>query len=298
MKYWKGKMSRVRFHGIDAIGRHPEVELLKSGPGWSGFRNIKQVSDNCNPDLIVWYKPFEVAGFEISGGVPRCLRYNEMWHVRATTDEILRSHTSLVICHHNNDILQYKGVKTAQFFNNPHCAEKEVFKDYSLDKEYDVLFTGAVSQHYPLRVRLAKITSEILSKKFNCKILRHPGYTIRDVDHQAAEYAKELSRARIALVSSSKHKYALAKYVEAPMCRTLLCGDIPKENEQWYKSWMLEVNSGMTNDQIANVITECLNNKKGMKELTEKGYQENLKKRTQEHYANRFVDIVKNFLKR
>ena len=32
-----------------------------------------------------------------------------------------------------------------------HCAEKTIFKNYNIPKEYDILVAGCISTHYPLR---------------------------------------------------------------------------------------------------------------------------------------------------
>src|SRR4030042_4280774 len=296
-KYWDHKMSRVRFHSIDAIAGHSEVNLIKSGPGWDDFIDAKQIVDKYSPDIIVWYKPLDIPKFDKIENIPRCLRYNEMWNIKWTTEEIEKSGSNLIICHHNNDIIKYQHIKTAKFFNNPHCANRQIFRDYGLMKEYDVLLMGSLSAvHYPLRARFLKIIRENIPTNFNCKILRHPGWTINNVDEQVIQYAMELNKARIVLACSSKYKYALSKYVEVPLCNSLLCGDIPDENQEWYKSWMLEVNNDMSDEEITQKITDYLIDDRKRNILVQKVFLENRNLRTQECYANRFVEIVNNFL--
>ena len=61
-KYYIGKMSRVRFHGMKAISKLTNVTWW--GPGWEGYDNSHYVQENIDmleekPDLIVTYKPLE-----------------------------------------------------------------------------------------------------------------------------------------------------------------------------------------------------------------------------------------------
>ncbi len=62
------KMSRVRFHSMEAISRASDMRWL--GRGWHGWdsnlkvdENIKRI--NFHPDLIVGYKPLQIKGFSV-----------------------------------------------------------------------------------------------------------------------------------------------------------------------------------------------------------------------------------------
>jgi hypothetical protein len=241
--FWDNKMSRVRFHSMDAIGRHPGITLIKSGPGWEGFVSCKQAQDRYKPDIIVWYKPMEMPGY-VEVSVPTCIRYNEMWNVERTSDEIVKTKSKIVICHHENDIKNYGHIKNSKFFHNPHCAEKEVFKDYNITKDIDIQLIGVICpEFYPLRTKLKIIIENIMIPIYGakCRIHPHPGYRINDTKEQVIRYAKQLNRAKINVTCSSKFKYALAKYSEVPMCKSLLIADIPDENKEWYNSWMVAI---------------------------------------------------------
>ena len=103
------KMSRVRFHGMEAIGN--VSNLMWWGPGWEGYNNEKTVQENIDLvedkfDLIVTYKPLEMKGMK-DVNIPVCLRYNEMYDVEWTRKEIDKSGAPMVICHHENDMQPY-----------------------------------------------------------------------------------------------------------------------------------------------------------------------------------------------
>lgn len=295
---WEHKMSRVRFHSINAIGRHPEVELIKSGPGWEDFENCKQVQDKYNPDIIVWYKPMEMLGFEQVTTLT-CLRYNEMWDIKFTSDEILMTKTKIVICHHKNDIKNYNHIKSAKFVHNPHCAEKNIFKDYCMPKDIDIQLIGVISpEFYPLRSKLHNIIiTKMISNGIKYRILPHPGYRIDNVDDQVINYARQLNRAKINLTCSSKYKYALAKYSEVPLCKSLLIADMPNENKDWYNKWLITVSMSDSDSKIIEILNNYLINNSMRKEKIDIGFNENIRFRSQENYAEKFIKIVKDYLK-
>ena len=61
------KMSRVRFHGMRAIGKRKDVNLVWSGPKWKDYNKNKSVSENIKniykgskPDIVVAYKPLNL----------------------------------------------------------------------------------------------------------------------------------------------------------------------------------------------------------------------------------------------
>jgi len=289
--FWDRKMSRVRFHAMDAIASHPEVEAIKDGPNFEGWVDVPTSVKKYKPDLVFWYKPLEMEGYE-NVGVPTVISYNEMWNIPWSNAEISKSKSDLVICHHKNDMKNYPEIAD-KLVNNPHCIEKTVFKDYGLKKEYDVLFVGVVSDSiYPLRGRLFNAIKQIP----NHKILKHPGYRIDGIDQQVIYYAKEMNKAKIVVTCASKYKYALSKYSEVPAGKSFLIADIPNEREQFFRSFMGEVHENYSNNQILNVIKYWISNDKKREEKTQLGYELTHKDYTQEHYAERFVRAINDKL--
>lgn len=301
-RIYNSKMSRVRFHSIDAIKRYPGVWLHKTGPGWKGFAGCKNVDSEYKPDLVIWYKPLGMSDYS-KIKAPKCLRYNEMWNCNWTKSEIKTSDSQLVICHHYNDIERFNGKLDPKYklIHNPHCAEKDVFKDYGHQKTIDVLLVGKVSPSvYPIRYKFEKRILKLLRKKgYNATKHVHPGYTkggYNRIKRQVRSYAESINRAWIAVTDASDFHYALAKYVEIPMCKTLLCADYPRENQDWYRKWMLYISKDYNGEKIVNIIEPYLKDKERLKALIEKGYKMNMERRTQEDYARRFMRIAEDFL--
>jgi len=300
---YKSKASRVRFHGIDAIKRHPGVWLKKTGPGWPGWPGCKKVDSKWNPDLVIAYKPLAMGDYN-KIKAPRCQRYNEMWNVNWTKHEIKTWDSRLVICHHLNDIPRFNGKIDSKykFVHNPHCAETEMYHHWGEEKTTDVLLIGTCSPRtcYPLRYKIANKVGNMMKKAgIKFQIFHHPGYKIKGLEaikHHNKKYAKAISRSKIAITCSSDYRYALAKYPEVPLCKTALCADMPKENQEWYRKWMIEISKDYNAEKIIETIRPYLEDPVRLKNLTQKGYEENLKHRTQEEYARRFVRIAEDFL--
>tara|TARA_Y100001938_G_C8052348_1_gene412509 strand:- start:398 stop:1387 length:990 start_codon:yes stop_codon:yes gene_type:complete len=310
------KMSRVRFHGMRAIGKHTDVNLTWSGPGWPKYNKNKSVSKNIEnickdikPDLVVAYKPLNLIKFR-ELDIPKCLRYNEMYDVDWTNKEIIDTKSNLIICHHENDMNEYKKMysmkridHTLRFYNIPHAAEKIIYRDYGMPKKYDVLLAGAVftksllGDHYPLRIRLARDILPKMSKKYKCNILQHPGGNLYNAssDQNSFYYAQQLSSAKICVTCSGVPKSRFGKYIEIPMCGTAIAADMPGEQQEQFKEFMIEINMSMTDEEIINKLSHYLDNEEELNKITTRGmkYAEN---HTQEKYAESFVNIVKEYL--
>ena len=106
------KLSRVRFHSVDAIGKVCN-NLKLSGNNWENYNNdltvqenIKIIYKNEQPDIVIAYKPLELKGFKDVEAL-KCIRYNEMYDIEWTRKEIEDSGANLVICHHESDYKKY-----------------------------------------------------------------------------------------------------------------------------------------------------------------------------------------------
>lgn len=288
------KMSRVRFHAVDTIGKMCTVK--RTGPGWPGFVSADQEVKNFKPNLVIWYKPLTIPGYE-KVTVPKCIRYNEMYTKELTKKEIIKSKSDLVICHHNNDIKNFQGVP-AKFVHIPHCAEKTIFKDYKIEKKYDITVVGIIGWAYPFREKLYNLMQSKLSKQWICDRKRHPGYNIvsADSNNEAVDYAKFINQSKITLTCSSRYKYAFSKYAEIPMCNSILAANLPDERQDFFRQFMIVLDPNDSDDTIINKLKPYLIDDKKRQELSNKGMNIALQNMTQEHYARNFLDTVNAYL--
>jgi len=308
-KYYDTKMSRVRFHSIEAIEK--VTNLRWSGPNWPDYNSGKTVQENVEnicpeADVVIAYKPLEMKNFKDVKAL-KCVRYNEMYDKEWTFKEIMESQPNLVVCHHENDFEEYKKI-----FNNfnlwplelchiAHSAEKTVFKDYKMPKKHDLMIAGAVNiytkfgQHYPLRDRMVPIVNK-LSDKYKCYWHAHPGYDLKEAstNKYLIDFAKAINSSKIAITCSGMPRSRFGKYIEIPMCATALAADIPEEDEEGFRKFVIEINESMSDEEIVNKLSYYLENDEEREQLIQKGLEWS-KNYTQEEYAKRFVNIIKKY---
>lgn len=313
--YYLTKMSRVRFHSIRAIFERDDVNGIYTGPGWDNWNNnlspqnnIDNILSNKKCDLVIGYKPTEISGFE-EITYNKCIRYNEMYDIDWTLREIQQSNANTVVCHHYNDYKKYikilsnkkiKGLKKLAWV--PHSADNNIFKPLSdVEKIYDVAIVGATNvntilgNHYPLRARMCTLINK-MSDKYKCAVIPHVGGSHQDAhtDRYAIDFANKINSAKIIITDSGIPKSRFGKYIEVPMCGVALAGDVyddHPEDVNLLKEFLIEINMGMTDDQIIKKLSYYLDNNKKREELINKGleYTSNF---TQKHYASNFINKV------
>ena len=307
-EHYLKKMSRVRFHSMEAIEKMST--FLWSGPNWENWDNNKTVDENLeinnfSPDLIVGYKPLEIKGFADSKFI-KCLRYNEMYDDDWTLKEINQSAADIVVCHHKNDWEDWKDRKfhkPVNFINIPHCAERSVFKDYKLPKTHDVLLVGAINvttkfgQHYPLRQKMLEVLAE-MSDDYKVGVYQHPGYVLGDAHKNtyAIDFAKAINSAKICVTCSGMPKSRFGKYVEIPACRSAIAADIPNEEQETFKKFVIEINTEDDNKTIIEKLKKYLDNPEELEKVSYKGWML-MQKYTQDWYASVFINKINNIIK-
>jgi len=307
------KMSRVRFHSMAAIGEVADVTW--SGPGWTNWEDRASVQANVDrlygtaepPDLIVGYKPLEMTGFAETRA-PRCLRYNEMYDEEATLAEIRGARANLVVCHHRNDLDRYAWLLRdfnefpIQLSGIAHCAESSIYRDYGLPKTMDALLVGAwnihmkLGQHYPLRDRIPAIFQR-LAPKYRCGVLKHPGYDLGDasLDRNSVFYAQQLNAAKICVTCSGVPRSRVGKYVEIPMSASALAADLPDEDHEFFRSFMIVLDPDDPDDVIADTLAYYVEHDAERDALVQRGLTAN-RIFTQAQYAARFLRAAVVFL--
>lgn len=317
------KMSRVRFHGMKSVGKR--ANLVWSGIGWKTYDNKLTVQHNLENiekllnikfDFIVSYKPSELKDFSLVK-LPKCIRFNEMYNFAETVNEIESSMADFVICHHENDLpvyreyfSEYHGQKNrkVKFVHIPHCAHSGIFKKYNeIEKKFDLLVCGHYGnknslgdQHYPLRNRFVNVILKRMEKLgYKCGIYKHPGYNRNDSfkDTALIEFAKGINSSKICLTCTGLPKSRFGKYIEIPMCGSVIAGDIPNQDQKEFREFVIEINMSMTDDQIVEKLKWYLDHEEEIEKLVQKGLEWS-SGWTQDKYAELFIKEVNNFLGR
>lgn len=105
-----------------------------------------------------------------------------------------------------------------------HTVDKDIVPVYSSHGREGCLLSGAVSDAYPLRRRLAQSPHAIPKMT----VLRHPGYHRKGSCTPA--FLQTLSKYKVAICTASVYGYALRKIVEATACGCAVVTDLPHDD--------------------------------------------------------------------
>jgi hypothetical protein len=293
---YEWKMSRVRFQQMEALGEIARVTTW--GPGWDGWDDGETAACNAErvgADVVVSYQVDGLAGC----ATPTMTCYNEAFNVERVEREVRANRYRGVVFHHENDLRRYPrwdddGIVRAHVH---HCATEKVYRDYGEAKDIDVLVAGNMSQaYYPHRVRLRDLAWRTLRKRgYRVVVLPHPGYLLPPKPGTVIgeEFARMLNRARLVVTCSMIHKYALAKYSEIALCRSLAVADFPDERPEHFAATVLGAHPWETDAVILDRIEGALDDEEALTKLTDAAWSITRQTSRMESYAERFLDVAK-----
>ena len=288
--FYLNKLCRSRFLSVEEFCKKYNHELIYTGIGWGNFNENTFINENLKQlepiDYIFCYKPNLYTGIH-NVRYPKIIQYNEMYDILNTKEEIEKSRSDIIICHHENDVKKYDLVNKC-IYHIPHCAASDIFyADESSQKKIDLLLIGAISGAYPLRIRLTNIVVGLNRRGWKCLIHKHPGYDCSEA--HTNKYLKNMAHiirsSRICMTCSSKYKYRLTKFIEIPMCGTALASDIPDEGVDDFKKFVIELDLTMSDIDIINKLEYYLKNENELKKKIDDGLEWS-KNYTFDTYAN------------
>ena len=92
-------------------------------------------------------------------------------------------------------------------------------------------------------------------------------------------------------------KKYFGKYVEIPSCRTAIAADIPNEEEETFKKFVIEINVNDDNKTIIEKLKKYLDNQEELEKMAYRGWML-MQKYTQEWYAAVFINKINSILKK
>lgn len=278
--YYQHKMSRGRFLYMAALASLKDVHVDWWGIDWPMYQSQLTVEKNLrirgqHYDVVYVYKPNEFKEFSKVNAL-RVIEYNEMYDVEGTVKEIIDADAQLIICHHANEIGPVKAKCPGRtFVYIPHCSDPKHFHNYNRPKTTDVLVIGRLSPRvYPLRTRVySNILPRLVEAGFTATWFNHPGYDLKNAcdNLHVNTYAKAISQARIAVFCSGTPKTRYAKYTEVPFCGTAIAADIPNDDAEFFREFVIEINMSMSDDEILGKLVHHLKYKSTLEKIAAKG---------------------------
>lgn len=195
--------------------------------------------------------------------------YNELKYLLNNTN------VCCLITYYNNTMLKkiLKLKKGLLYYHLPHHINTHIYKNYNSKKNIDILFYGSKTKSlYPMRLRLWIILFYKLSKKYNVKIIKHPGYYNYDNNKCGIELAKLINQSWITIATTSIFNRTLAKYFEISACNSTILGT---SNEFIDKIWgtnIIKINKNMSDMKIIETIEIYLKNKNKLNTMSNNMY--------------------------
>ena len=136
-----------------------------------------------------------------------------------------------------------------------------------------------------------------MSDDYKVSVYRHPGYVLGDAheNRYAIDFAKAINSAKICVTCSGAPKSRFGKYVEIPACKTAIAADIPNEEQETFKKFVIEINVDDSNNTIVNKLKKYLDNQEELKKVTDRGWLL-MNKYTQDWYASVFINKITKIL--
>lgn len=174
--------------------------------------------------------------------------------------------------HFNGIITPYKYATEIYKFKNleilhcPHHIDENKFKNYNLDKEYDIFIFGNINSHfYPFRNRLSKLFKNI-ALKHNLKLVHWEegigkNYFKFNQNISNENLSKNINKSWITLCTKSKYNFLLGKYFETSFSNSVIIGDIPEDGKEIWNNDFIELNDSMNDETIESILLKSLENK-------------------------------------
>lgn len=223
--------------------------------------NIKVIDDTHNEDIYTiishyqsekqWY-PDYVLNYAITAlygwsnvwlknfanlNIPKVLFVDDFQHTEIIKTRVLEteySHLIISTKHESitatlDDILP----SSIQIHNYDYYVDTNIFRDYQLEKKWDILLYGStIPEFYPFRHRLKNILYK-LQKIYRIKIIEHPGYDKKISDlkkkYVDEDLAKLINQSHFTIATKSIYDRLLKKYLEIPLCNSIIMGNIPTD---------------------------------------------------------------------
>jgi hypothetical protein len=160
-------------------------------------------------------------------------------------------------------------------YHFPHFIDSNINKDYELEKKYDLLIYGNCSyRYYPFRSRLKSILQQ--QSIFNVFFIDYSEPITGE------ELSKKINESWLTICTKSYNDLLLQKYIEIPMCKSVICGDFPDLEERVFGENMVYINYSMRDDEIITIIKSALADKEKLRQLAENSYKIAMEKYTYE----------------
>jgi glycosyltransferase involved in cell wall biosynthesis len=241
--FFRDRMGKGLYYRYRALARRPGVILF--GPGVVGYSADMTIEDAvrvaCNgvwPDAIIHGCDPRASGRPIVTGLNRvrlvkAIEIYDAWAFEQEQFEFIRQlrFTIGLMAPDGEYIDRYRmACPETSFVWAPNAVDTEIFRDYGLEKDTDIILYGALNpEFYPFRARLAAILNR--QREFRFRHIPHPGYYppagAEDTVISGERLSRRINGCWIGIATSSIYRCLLEKYLEISASCALVAGDMP-----------------------------------------------------------------------
>jgi len=154
------------------------------------------------------------------------------------------------------EYIQSRCPNIRRFFVLPHFIDTETFRDYGLEKVWDILLYGNMRvEHYPFRSRLKNLLSE---SDLSLKIVDHPGYENYDPSVCGAGLARMINQSKITITTPAYSDYLVAKFYEISAAKCMIAGKMATEGEAIWQDHYIRLDEDMSDIDILERLKQAL----------------------------------------
>ncbi|MGG1397245.1 glycosyltransferase [Bacillus salipaludis] len=288
---------KPKYDLFNSVEKYAEVKY------WHKDGHINEILKELNfiPDFIFHY---DITGYAFS---PRILGLDQVnipkgtyvidahWKPADRQKYIDQNQIDLIFSATKEAFLNRYPQYSNKFRFLPFSVNPSIIKDLNLVRDIDFLLMGLLSTgSYPFRETVLKVFQN--EKGF--VYYPHPGHTTKNTNAIINErFAKELNRAKIFFTCGSNYKYPVAKFLEAPGCKTLLVAE-PNQDifELGFKDGVNFVACDSSN--VYEKAMYYLSNSDERERIALNGYKLVHEYHTNEVRAKEFIAYINEFLEK
>jgi hypothetical protein len=199
-----------------------------------------------------------------------------------------------LFCRYRQEFLKYQKSYVNKFNKLewlPWGVNLDIFKDYGLEKEYDVTMAG---YHFPPYYYYRYMAFDILEDKKYFTELPHLGYFEKEDGVYGEDYAKFLNKSKISITCGMVYNRPVMKFYEIPASRTLLVANMFKElSELGFKH--NENMVVMDLDNLDKQMKDLIADDDMRNEITDNGYKFVRENHSVDIRAKQFIEELKSW---
>ncbi len=270
----RDRMDKSHYYRYEALCRREGVKLF--GPGLPGYRKgmsveeaIQMTFGSNRPDVVIHGGDLRDSGIPLVAGLDKtdlltAIELLDTWaNPDRTRDFIRRNRFNIALMQEAGPHLEFyrRNCPQTEFFWTPNGVNTRLFRDYGLQKDYDVILYGMLELViYPFRTRLTKLLTNTPSLRV--RHIEHPGYyRVAGAAHPivaGADLARAINQAWIGIATRSSYNCLLMKYLEIAASGTAVAGNLPDSGRELFKDCIIELQEGMSDATIIGTLQEHL----------------------------------------